>query len=203
MKHLFGFLIAATMLASTGFISYEGDDWALAKDSNTVRVYTRVYPGSKMKEFKGEMVVKATPEKLLGIMKDGKSFSNWMHNTYGSYVIKSVSDNEYYCYMANKAPWPVQDRDNVIRYLVKRPNNRTVVLEMTAMADFIPRVDGCVRVEKMKGTWVFESIGNGQSKVTQQVHAEPGGNIPAWLANSAVVDNPYNTLLGLKKWSGG
>ena len=37
-----------------------------------------------------------------------------------------------------------------------------------------------------------------KTKTTYQLHADPGGNIPAWLANQTVVDMPYATMERLK-----
>jgi hypothetical protein len=35
--------------------------------------------------------------------------------------------------------------------------------------------------------------------VTFQMHADPGGAIPKWLANQTVVDTPFKTLQALRK----
>ena len=41
--------------------------------------------------------------------------------------------------------------------------------------------------------------GEGRIRVVYELHAEPGGQVPAWLANSFVIDAPYNTLLLLRR----
>jgi hypothetical protein len=35
--------------------------------------------------------------------------------------------------------------------------------------------------------------------VVFRLHIEPGGEIPSWLANIAVIDTPYHTLNNLKE----
>jgi len=45
----------------------------------------------------------------------------------------------------------------------------------------------------------LEDLGDGRIDVHYEVLAEPGGNIPAWLAQSKVVSVPYDTLMGLKE----
>ena len=40
--------------------------------------------------------------------------------------------------------------------------------------------------------------GADQTEVTYQVHTEPGGSVPSWLANKFVVEAPFNTLKALK-----
>jgi hypothetical protein len=34
--------------------------------------------------------------------------------------------------------------------------------------------------------------------VAYQIHADPGGSIPGWLANATVVDTPFKTLKNLR-----
>ena len=63
-----------------------------------------------------------------------------------------------------------------------------------------PVYDGIVRIQKMKGYWLLTDKGNGIVEVLQQCVAEPGGSIPDWLANSAVVDTPYQSMYKLKKY---
>jgi hypothetical protein len=50
----------------------------------------------------------------------------------------------------------------------------------------------------MDGYWHFKETSAGNVQVTQLAVAEAGGAIPAWLANSSIIDSPYNTLLNLK-----
>jgi len=37
------------------------------------------------------------------------------------------------------------------------------------------------------------------TEVTYQVHTEPGGSVPAMVANKFVVEAPFNTLKGLRE----
>ena len=49
----------------------------------------------------------------------------------------------------------------------------------------------------MSGFWSFTPVDNGKILVRYQVHAEPGGSLPSWLANSVVVDTPYYTMANM------
>ena len=67
------------------------------------------------------------------------------------------------------------------------------------MADYLPEEEGYVRVAKVEGLWKLTPKGPGQTEITYQVQTEPGGSVPSWLANSFVVDAPFNTLKGLRE----
>ncbi|MNO08734.1 hypothetical protein D3C81_2315520 [compost metagenome] len=51
----------------------------------------------------------------------------------------------------------------------------------------------------MDGLWKLVPKGAGEVEVTYQVHTEPGGSVPSWLANSFVVDAPFNTLKAMRE----
>lgn len=51
----------------------------------------------------------------------------------------------------------------------------------------------------MWGYWKLVPKNANETEVTYQVHTEPGGSVPSWLANKFVVDAPFNTLKALKE----
>ena len=59
--------------------------------------------------------------------------------------------------------------------------------------------DDLIRITKADGYWSFVPKDQGVV-VTYQMHADPGGSIPKWLVNRAVVDTPYDTLNQLRDY---
>ncbi|MCP4439169.1 MAG: START domain-containing protein [Aureispira sp.] len=172
--------------------------WKLNKSSNGVDVFTRSKEGWGIKEFKAVVKIRASIDQVLATMKDAENRSKWMHNTEDTKDLKVASPNKIYTYSRLDAPWPVSDRDNITVFTIKRPAANLAVIEMTNEADFIPEKSGIVRVKRMEGEWRFKDLGNGYVEVEQQAVGDPGGSLPDWLANSAIVDSPYNTMLNLK-----
>ena len=64
---------------------------------------------------------------------------------------------------------------------------------------YLPEAAGYVRVAEVSGFWKLEPKGVGEVEVTYQLHTEPGGSVPSWLANSFVVDAPFNTLKAMRE----
>ena len=58
---------------------------------------------------------------------------------------------------------------------------------------------GLVRISRGSGFWLVKEIIPGQLELIFQMQVDPGGNIPAWLANMFVVDTPLHTLTELKR----
>ena len=172
--------------------------WTLKKDKNGVQIYTRPVEDSPLKEFKGVVNIRTTVEAAKTLLLDLPSYTEWSHNCIESSVLKINNENDIIGVTLTDAPWPVQDREAIVQTIVVEKNGSTY-LNMTALPNYLKTKDGVVRVPKMTGFWKITPNADGTVRVTQQVHASPGGRIPDWLANSAVVDTPYNTLLNMKQ----
>jgi len=172
--------------------------WSLKKDKNGIQIYTRAVQGSQLKEYKAIVNIRTDVASAQALILDFPSYTEWQHNCSDSKLLKKNNENDLYSYNLTDAPWPVSDRETIVRTEVSK-NGEVVILQMTATPDMIPKKKGVVRVPAMNGFWQLTPKEGGITEVMQQVHADPGGSIPDWLANSAVVDTPYNTLLNMRK----
>lgn len=192
------FLVA--LLLVPGIVMAE-EAWQLKKEKNGIQVFVRKVPGSELKEFRGVTYLKGvTLSSLLATLDITEGYTRWLHNCGEARLLKKVSQHERYNYMVTKAPWPVSDRDSVMHSVVSQnPKDLTVTVRMQSVADFMPPVKGRVRIPKLAGLWIYKPLDNGSVMVVYQLHSEPGGKLPASLANTAVVDLPYFTLMNLTK----
>jgi len=183
------------------FVS-KGQSWELAKDKNGVKVYTRKLEGWGIKEYKVVMNIKTSPSRVVTALKDVPSRYKWAYNSIEIREIERPNSEEVAIYNKVDAPWPVADRDNITRFKFSYPSANMTRVDMTVIKSHAkaPVYDGIVRIERLKGHWLIRDKGNGWTEIIQQCVAEPGGSLPDWLANSAVVDNPYNSMYNLKKY---
>jgi hypothetical protein len=173
-------------------------DWHLERDKSGVKIYTRFIKGWDLKQFKAVVNIKTDLSSVEKTIRNAVGRNNWMYNTFDTKDIKKVSDNEIYSYSRVAAPWPVSDRDNVTKYTYKKVSDKEIYVYLSNVNGIAPEKSGIVRIKRMEGYWHFKDLDNGFIQVSQIAVAEPGGSIPAWLANSAVIDSPYNTLLNMK-----
>lgn len=192
-------LFIALLLSSLfSFSSYaETSAWELEKEEEDInlQIFTREVDGSNLKEFKGEMLVKTTLKTIAALLLDGQSAPKWMHQCEKFEVIEQIDTLSAVVYFINGAPWPVSDRDAVVKSVMSQdPESLVLKAEIAVVDDLLPEDDDYVRIPYMTGFWLFEPKEDGQILVTYQVHANPGGSLPDWLANSVVVDTPYHTM---------
>ncbi|AIV52731.1 START domain protein [Burkholderia pseudomallei MSHR7498] len=190
--------IAMSVGLILGQPSFAQGDWSLAKSADGVKVYVRNVEGSPLREFRGEIQLDSTPEKVVEVLRDADDFSKWMPNVVASKLLKATS-NEQYHYLESKAPWPVTNRDGVYHFTYSRGEGGTVIVRVEAAPDYVPPRDGKVRIPEANGQWKLVPNSQGVS-VTYQMHMSSGGAIPSWLANQAVVDTPYDTLKALRSY---
>ena len=133
-------------------------------------------------------------------MQSVETYKDWMPDTETSRMIARKSETNIFYYVETDAPWPVSNRDATYSMVMKyRPNEKAVYCTVKALTGILPEVSGVVRMTRADGYWKFREMGNGRVEVTLQIHAEPGGNIPGWLANTSVTSTPIETLLSLAK----
>lgn len=184
------------------FSAYADARWELEKndESSGIRVFTRYIEGSDLKEFRGEMRVKSTLTAPVALIEDVRRAPEWVDNCKVTELIEKLKPGEHIAYMINDVPWPVTDRDIIVHSLTTQDStSKTVRIDMNARTDVFPENDEFIRITTLSGFWMFTPAADGYIDVIYQVHAEPNGGIPSWLANSIVVDAPYYTLKGMQR----
>lgn len=179
--------------------------WELEKEDEElgIRIYTRDIKGSDLKEFRGETRIKSNLTGPIALIEDVSQASQWMHNCSAVDIIENVVPGEAVSYVVTEAPWPVSDRDSVVHTKTTQDADSKVVrVDVNIRNNVFPVNEDFVRITSMKGFWSFTPAADGYLDVVYQIHAEPNGALPSWLANSVVVDTPYYTLKNMQKLVG-
>jgi hypothetical protein len=183
--------------------------WELEKEEKDInlKIFTRDVDGFNFKEFKGEMLVKTQMTTIATLLLDTHASPEWMYRSEKLEVIEVIDELTAVMYLINSAPWPVDYRDGVVMSVISQdPESLVLKAEINIIKDRLPEYNDYVRIPYMAGFWLFEPKDDGQILVTYQIHADPGGSLSDWMANSVVVETPYNTMsnmanmLKLKKY---
>lgn len=175
----------------------EAGDWELRHEKDGITVHTRDVDGSKYKGWKGAVTVEADVGKALATIRDVDAYPAWWPGALEGRVITTESASQTH-YVLSDLPWPVTDREAYYRYDVTQGAEQATIKVSTITSGEPERKDA-VRAVRATGEWTFRSIGEGRTAVEWVFHFEPGGSLPAWLANSAVVDTPKDVMGALKK----
>ncbi len=177
--------------------SAQAEEWKVAKNEEGIKVSLSDVPGSQYKAYQGVTTIKASISKLRALQEDVASACAWIHECKLQKILKHDGDKTW-TYSQFNTPWPVTPRDSVLKVTTVEGADGSVTRELEGEPKYIPEEKGFVRVAQVEGFWKFAPKGDNLTEVTYQVHTEPGGSVPSWLANKFVVDAPFNTLKALK-----
>jgi len=173
----------------------------LRKDQDSIKVFTCNTDTSKFKSIKAEFFVNTTLNKLELFLLDFPNYTTWQYNTVESRVIKKISDTEYIYYAKIEAPWPVMDRDMVVRFKIERNKNHLIV-SANSESRILPENKAYVRVPTSRSQWMVTEEQKNRLSVKYAIQIDPGGSVPAWLINWVSANAPYQSFKNLKKQIG-
>ena len=196
------FLLTALLLF-TCHVYGEEYQWEKVKDKNSIEIFTRPVNGSRIKECLAVTMMRGRLSSVLAVFNDTASYTRWMYRCSEATLLLKKNSYERIIYSVISSPWPVADRDIVVKSsLVHDRNTGVVTVTINGLPDYVAIKPGRVRMRGMNGCWVLEPRGNGWIKISYRIHSDPGGSLPDKLVNSSIVDIPYNTLYNLRKMAG-
>jgi len=176
------------------------EDWKLKKDDNGIQVYTRTTANSSFSELKMKATFETTVSAIIALFKDIPNYTAWVYSCTVATSVKKSTDGDDYYYSVTNAPWPVSDRDVVVRSRVTQDTVTWIVTSVSENVDgIVPEQEDMERVPLLKSRWILIPLKGGKVDITYHLKVDPGGLIPAWLANMTITIGPYNTMLGLKR----
>ncbi len=195
------YLYTLVLLNSMPALSLELDaSWHQAKQRDGVTVYIREVEGSQIAEALAITHLDASLSAVTTLILDVNNNHRWIDSVDQSRVVKQVSERESINYTISYAPWPVSDRDAVVRTrMTQNTDDLTVIIRSEGLPDFRPREAGMVRVEAISSSWQLTPQPEGGVEVRYQVHSEPGGKLPSWLVNAIATEQPLNTLRNMRR----
>ena len=174
------------------------EDWKTAKQADGITVSLSDVPGSEYKAYRGVTLIKASVAKIRALQEDVAGACSWIHECKTQKLLKSEGDQAW-TYTQFNTPWPVTARDSVLHVTSSIDTDGTLTRKLEGVPKYIPEEKGFVRVAQVEGFWKLTPKGANSTEVTYQVHTEPGGSVPSFVANKFVVDAPFNTLKALRQ----
>lgn len=171
-------------------------DWKLKKNEQGIQVYTKTVEGSNLDAFKAIAVLESSPDLILEKLRDADHFEDWMPNCVSSKLEKRDGALQYH-YVETKTPFPLDNRDSYYLFDYELSEKKSLI-KVKGLPKYGPSRKGIVRMPSIEGFWLLEVLGPQKTRVSYQLQADPGGNIPAWVANQGSIDLPFNTLRNLK-----
>lgn len=178
-------------------IQQNGNEWIYEQEKKGIKIFTKKSKWGNLRDSRAVMQVAATPEEMYKLLTDFDHYSTWMNRCSKSRLVARLSDNEFIAHLHFSSPWPVKDRDCVVRVKVVKEANGVITITQISEPKYIKEQDDVVRIEQLTSVWRLTPK-NGGTEIVNEYGTNPGGNIPDWMVNTQSVDYPQATFEGLQ-----
>ena len=173
-------------------------NWKLEKQKNGISVFLSDVPWSAYKSVKVECTLTGTYTKLVALLTNVSQFNKWIYNTKSTWLIKQNTPLDFIYYSETHMPWPLTNRDVIVHMQIKTDSlPRVLIISGTGEPDLLPRFISRVRVTNYKANWRVTMPSSQTIKISYILELDPGGSIPASIANSFADKGPFGTFSNL------
>ncbi len=175
------------------------DGWVYEREKKGIKIFTKKSKWGRLRDSKAVMLVSESPEQMLQLITDFEKYPTWLPRCKKARVLARLSENEFIAHIVFNAPWPIADRDCVVRIKIEKdPDTGIILITEVSEPKYLKEQEGVVRIQQLVATWklVPKSMG---TEVTNEYSSNPGGNIPDWMTNTQSVENPLATFENIQQ----
>jgi hypothetical protein len=176
-----------------------GSGWKFERRESGVTVSRRGGNGSSMPAFRGQGSLKVHVLSALAVILDVREVERWAYGVTDARSVRHVDDRTEIVYLYSDTPWPVRDRDMVVRRAVSiiEPGSEfavSIVCEPAAA----PERDGVIRVRDCDSSFRVRKIDAQTTEVIYEMSLDPEGALPHWASSFLARTAPVKTLLAIE-----
>lgn len=194
---LFALLLATSANAADSTeLKVDQRQWKLVSERDGIKVYMAHSDESRVKTFRGVMDVEIDDIYALPALADDYEFySRWLYLISELSEVRKRTPQDRDVLVRTRLPWPVADRDAGLQLVFHQdPKTLAFGYALKAREGIIPVNDKYVRIPEMVGHFNSTPLGGKKVRIDFEVLLDPGGYIPAFLANFILKDIPYQSL---------
>lgn len=182
-------------------LAADNTPWKLVSDRDGIQIYMAHSDESRIKTFRGVTVFELDDfHAPIALLDDEEYLPRWLYLIRDIHEVarRSPVDRDYY--VLTKLPWPVADRDAGLAFTVKQdPQTHEIQILFKAKEGIVKDNGEYVRIPEMYGYFNTLPVGGRKVQVTFEVRLDPGGYIPAFLANFILKDIPFVSLQRVRR----
>ena len=181
-------------------VGFAQENCSLRKNQEGIKVHLCETEGSLFKTIKVSFEAKGSIKSYASGVLHIENYKSWQGSINHVKTLKQISGTELIYYAEIDAPWPIEQRD-LIFHLKVTQNQLSKVLTVTLkeMPTYIPEKEGIIRIPSAESTLTVSPITKNHLKVEYILHVNPGGGIPAFIANMFAANSPWNTFKNFRQ----
>lgn len=198
VSNMVNIICIITLVLTIPKLAYTQNNCVLKKDQDNIKVYSCKTVDSEFKAVRAEFELNATIDEYIAIVLDVDSYKDWHYRAINPRILDKVSETELIYYTQVSAPWPISNRDLILRLkLNMNMTTKALTVTLKSIPSYLPTVKDFVRVPESYSEMTLTRIENSKLKVEYFIQVDPGGQLPAWLVNLVSTQAPYETFKNL------
>jgi hypothetical protein len=176
-----GLLGPFSALADSASAQAVSDGWRVVGQDKGVLISTRQLPGQSHPTFRGQATISGPVLHVLAVVLDSPNAINWVKGANEISVLDEGDGRNQLLDMLTDLPWPIRDRDTIMRRTVDvlTPASAFLVRYRCAPGERAER-SGKIRVRHCDSHFALRAVEPNKTYVDYQVQLDPGGGLPAW-----------------------
>lgn len=198
-KNKWPHLVLVMVLSVASGASFAADQaWKLLKSDDGVEISSRPSTGSSINDIRSATKIKGSLDSVVALLRDYSARPQW-DAMCGEIKVLQMGPSSETVYVQTKMPWPLTDRDLVMRVEWKQdPVTGVVTQRALGAPDAAPPHEGRVRMASFTNTWTLTPMDGGIVAVESIAHADPNGPIPPLMINKLSADAPLEAMKKIK-----
>lgn len=174
-------LVVTLLQLSSASAQAVSGGWRIVGSEQGVLVSTRTAPGAAHPTFRGQATIQGSVLHVLAIVLDTKNSTKWVRGADGIEVIQDVDGRTQLLQMFTHLPWPIRDRDMVMKRSVQVvvPGSEFIVRYQCA-PEIRKDERKALRVTACDSHFTLKGLDGDKTYVDYQVNLDPGGGLPSW-----------------------
>ncbi len=199
-------VVALSVLLTTGNMAWAGEEIVqrpekLALDKRGIKVWTFQTANNPAFSYKAATIIDSNLSSVVALILDTGYLSQWVPYV-GEVDVLDRDDKAgtFTLRMQMDFPFPLQDRDVVIKGKISQSADGTVTIKNQIVNDSrAPVRPKIIRITRYEGDWTIKPLAANKVLVSTTGFADPSGSIPLSVANRFVQQQPYEMLRNMKE----
>lgn len=189
------YLLTTLLIVAFSLGAQPSKQWKLKTDKDGVLVYMEEGGTSSFKAVKTVTVLNTSLTKVAAVLQDVMRTPEWVYGTKSCYIVKQESPSSLYYYAEISMPWPVKNRDFIIKISMSQDEQTKVITVLAEnKPDYLPVKPNLVRIRHSSGKWTISPLPGEKVKVEYELEVDPGGILPPAIVNMFSYDGPFRSF---------
>lgn len=174
--------------------------WKVVDRDRGITLSRREQPGCGLPAFRGQGHVQGGVLQVLSVMLDMSILHRWAYGVDEAHIIKHIDARTEILYLYSDLPWPVRDRDMIVRKEVDviKPGEEFRI-RLSCAPEASPVREGVIRVPRCSSTFLVRKVDAETTDIDYIMSLDPAGLLPKWAGSFVAKQVPFSTLVAIEE----